>query len=341
MPFDLRHTVFREGASFDFFQAVSVLERYYCGEVFVGESASLGNIRFSTDNSIAFPGSDIVAIEQTDKEKIVMYLSFMGLYGVSSPLPSYFCDPITSKKEAFYPLRKFLDLFGHRIYSLFYRAWKKYRHSINFKAKGTDTITGGLYCLSGQGTSLPAEDNWSLQNELRKISFGRFSQKVRSAANLKWLLSGYFQIEPIQIKPFASHWTTNPAKTILGDSTYTLGRGLHLGERLKDSAGNFIISIGPVPNHLFQQFFPSWKMKYSSDHLNSEQEQNRQKSSLSEQMSALVHNFLRDPLDFVIEVILDTHSLGQPVLGSSVALLGRGFWLGNRPSEEIKIKISN
>ena len=90
MPFDIKQVVLKEGHSFNFFQAVYLLEKLLCQEHAIESGDFLERIRFITNNSMAFPASDIVRVEQRSKDQIItMYLSFMGLYGISSPLPSY------------------------------------------------------------------------------------------------------------------------------------------------------------------------------------------------------------------------------------------------------------
>ena len=50
---------------------------------------------------------------------------------------------------------EFFDIFNHRIISLFYRGWKKYRFYIAYEQSqgDDDLVTSSLYDLLGMGTA--------------------------------------------------------------------------------------------------------------------------------------------------------------------------------------------
>jgi predicted component of type VI protein secretion system len=121
---------------------------------------------------------------------------------------------------------------------------------------------------------------------------------------------------------------------VLGRAGYGLGNGAHLGERIHDRTGSFVIEIGPVPYDTFTRFFP-----YRVKPADSEDEDTEEYVPLGEQIHELVLCYLRDPLDFVIEVILDTEKEEWPLLGEAKTLLGRGAWLGERSREPIRIAL--
>jgi len=187
MPLDLNKVFLREGTELNFFQAVYLLERLFEGHGRVGTSDDMRSepVRFETLNTLAFPAAELASIlpplsfkrqaedleAGTDKDgpteatkelppvkdlpelgkgPLRMIVTFMGLYGVSSPLPSYFVDPITLKKIEYFELKKFLDIFTHRLYSMFYRSWKKYRHYSQFQPDRPDDYTLRLLALTGQ-----------------------------------------------------------------------------------------------------------------------------------------------------------------------------------------------
>ncbi len=171
--------LFGAGYRFDFFQAVYLLERLYQDAARPGEGAPLEEeaIRFQSSQRRSFPSTDVLRIEKRSSEKTrgitkrpeiaQMVLTFMGLYGVDSPLPDYFSEMIGSlgddkedKEESYdetengiQALRHFLDIFDHRIYSLYYRSWKKYRYHLQFGAGGEDDFSQYMLSLAGLGTS--------------------------------------------------------------------------------------------------------------------------------------------------------------------------------------------
>ena len=187
MPLNLNRFLLKDGTDLNFFQAVHLLERLFKdkGKVGTGDDMRSEPIRFETLNSLAFPAAEVAGVlppmsfrlqaELLDSAKrgdeppedldalppigemlksgngpLRMSVTFMGLYGVSSPLPSYFTDPITLKKIEYFELKKFLDIFTHRLYSHFYRSWKKYRHFAQFQPQRPDDYTLRLLALTGQ-----------------------------------------------------------------------------------------------------------------------------------------------------------------------------------------------
>ena len=76
-------------------------------------------------------------------------------------LPHHYTELLIQRiRERDDSLRDFLDLFHHRLISLFYRAWEKYRLPVAYERsrlhdseREPEPITGGLYCLVGHGTS--------------------------------------------------------------------------------------------------------------------------------------------------------------------------------------------
>ena len=77
----------------------------------------------------------------------------MGLTGPLGVLPHAYTelllDRIRQKDTA---LRDFLDLFHHRIISLFYQAWEKYRFTIAYERGERDRFSHHLLDLIGLGT---------------------------------------------------------------------------------------------------------------------------------------------------------------------------------------------
>ena len=167
-----------KGQQFDFFQAVRLLERLAPTRRPVGRQGSPAAevVRFRTSQSLSFPASSIQEIlPPTTKSPLpLMTVNFFGLTGPSGVLPRHYTELLIRRNLYFrgaerYALRDWLDLFNHRLISLFYRAWEKYRFWIAYERglhehSAPDTFTTCLFSLIGLG--MP-----TLRNRLR-VSLG-------------------------------------------------------------------------------------------------------------------------------------------------------------------------
>ena len=127
-----------------------------------------------------------------------MKVNFMGLTGPEGVLPLYYTSLLAERTRAGdHSAVDFFDIFNHRIISLFYLAWEKYRFSVAYEREGLDPFSHHLMDLIGLGTP-------GLQNRLPVLDdsllyySGLLAQRPRSATALRNLLSDYFE--------FPSRW---------------------------------------------------------------------------------------------------------------------------------------
>src|SRR5690625_3644103 len=127
----------------DFFQLVRVLER---ASQFFSEDDDAGlvgsdsppqaePVRFHTAHGLAFPARSVERVwresESVNPLRHGMAVTFMGLTGPSGTLPSHYSTLVQARlKQRDTALADFLDLFNHRLLSLYYRAWAKYRPTL-------------------------------------------------------------------------------------------------------------------------------------------------------------------------------------------------------------------
>jgi type VI secretion system protein ImpH len=290
---------------FDFFQAVRVLERVFRDRKPVGlDFAPADEVaRFRPHLSLAFPPSQIVALDgpNEDRPNHLLTVAFFGLYGLNGALPTHYTQmmmdlvrdlPRSSPERR--SLRDWLDLFNHRLISLFYRAWEKYRFHVAYergeaRRKDPDTFTLAVRSLMGLG-SAGLRDRLSVSAELgaRNGEFewadaasssrsalrgphstlakvddlavlyyaGFFVQRPRNAANLRALLADYFRV-PVEVRQFRGTWLAIPAdrQSQLG-TLGTLGADAVAGERVWDVTARFRVRLGPLRYEVFEDLLP-------------------------------------------------------------------------------------
>ncbi len=283
-----------QGRTFDFFQAVMLLEEYFSSR---GETDPVrrGRVRFSPDAGVAFPACDISDVTVNDSGVRLM-LTFMGLFGVSSPLPQYFSEYITQHEDN-PALADFLSIFNHRVYSLFYQAWKKYRALLN----RADMI-GIIARLAGV-----QNPNSGRESDLSMLAYTGILTGRRSARGLEGLLSNRYGGIPVSVHQWMPRWTPVSGQRGIGHDA-ALGINIMIGARVYDVAGKFRVTLGPLPRERFEQFTADTRQLH--------------------EVKKIIEDFIADPLEFDIEVQLQALDLIPIVLGERQGRLGVTASLG-------------
>ncbi|MFK8332304.1 type VI secretion system baseplate subunit TssG [Pseudomonas sp. BJa5] len=107
-------------------------------------------VRFRPHPGMGFPAGELKAIEM-GRHPATVRTRLLGLYGVDSPLPTAYLDDIAQRREGHQALEAFLDIFNHRIFTQFYRIWRKYSYPATFQAGGGDATSQCLLGLVGLG----------------------------------------------------------------------------------------------------------------------------------------------------------------------------------------------
>lgn len=161
---------------FDFFQAVRILERLFPDTVPVGFDgpSNRETVRFRSHVSLIFPPSQIWDLRAAaDRSVPEMAVTFFGMVGPSGVMPRHYTEMLMriqrdAKHDEKFALRDWFDLFTHRMLSLFYRAWEKYRFYISYERgeylqHPPDPFTHALLSLSGLGLA-------TLRNRIRVVA---------------------------------------------------------------------------------------------------------------------------------------------------------------------------
>ena len=155
---DLLQELERDATKFDFFQALRLLECAAKDRPRIGHSTRLGEdpIRFGQEPSLAFAPSTLADVEPGEAGRPWrMNVRFLGLFGPDGPLPLHLTE-YANQREMHHKdetLRRFLDIFHHRILSLFYRSWAASQPAVNFDRPESDRFSmyvGSTFGLGSQ-----------------------------------------------------------------------------------------------------------------------------------------------------------------------------------------------
>lgn len=140
----------------NFYRFCQLLEKQHPDRPPLGSSSHPQDdaVRFSPWPGMGFPASELKSVEYSQDDATAapkVRTTFMGVYGVDSPLPTAYLDDISQQRVGHEALQDFLDIFSHRILTQFYRIWRKYSYPASFEIGGTDSISQSLLGLVGLG----------------------------------------------------------------------------------------------------------------------------------------------------------------------------------------------
>jgi type VI secretion system protein ImpH len=253
-------SIFDEGYRFEFFQAVRILEALYPEKERVGDSSNPQNeaVRFHARLSLAFPASEIYEISPGgENSPASMTVNFMGLTGPLGILPHPYTEYLLSRvHENDHAARDFLDIFNHRLISLFYRAWQKYHLPALYGESGRDRLSEYLLALIGMGTP-GLQGRLAVREYALLLYAGLLAQRPHSTAALTAILTHYFSV-PMECEQFVGYWVTveTENQSRLGKQNCRLGLDTLCGDRIWDRQSKFRLRVGPLGLDAFNRFLP-------------------------------------------------------------------------------------
>ena len=227
-------------------------------------SPSLEAIRFKHDPSLGFSSQDVSGLRsltsaeesQEGRRVFEVTTTFLGLTGGSSPTPSYISEEVLRQEGR--SLRDFLDVFHHRLTSLFYRELARFKPWAEQTSDLADAWSVRLFSLAGlDAYSAPLRQDVSAQKILKLLPL--LAPRIRSSRSLAQavaeVLDDVVANAPVGIREFAGGWSAVPRleQTQLGVRNHELGQNALLGEQIRDPAGAFEIHLGSVGRVAFAQ----------------------------------------------------------------------------------------
>lgn len=263
---DLRREVVEGGSAFPFFRAVSILERLATTSSPIGKLGPVHRepVHFTHDPEFFFHGGDVADIRQRPDpsgQGVEVVGAFLGLIGTASPLPTHFAESIfeLDGEDGKSALQTLYDILHHRLYSLFYRAGRKYHGSAETRTDGKDSFTRRVLAFVGVDAAampdvgLPASQLLGLAPLL--------AIRSRSGRALQVLLEASLPNVPVDIESFVNRVVVldDSERNKLGLQNAQLGMNFTIGARVRDRAGRFRTKLGPVDYETLEDLMPSGK----------------------------------------------------------------------------------
>jgi type VI secretion system protein ImpH len=262
MMSELKLDLLKEGHSFSFFQVIRLLHllcRQDSDSDFSNPYES-DSIRIRPKLSLAFPAADVDRIEETSDEEKARFritANFLGLYGTSSPLPTFYTEELMDEAAMDESVtREFIDIINHRLFQLLYGCLCKYLQCLQVVEADSLQHAERLFCLLGIGDNIFRSE---ISNPFGLIRYvGLFTLMPRSALGLETLLTDALDGMTVNVIPCMERKAKIPddQKLVIGSTVHTLGVNCFLGEEIVDRMGKFKIRIGPLDRIRFQSFYP-------------------------------------------------------------------------------------
>ena len=252
----------REPYRFEFFQAVRLLARMSPNRQVVGRFSKPHDevVRFGAHAKVAFPASEIQALERRDDGPAAMRVNFMGLTGPLGVLPLPYSELLLERlRNRDTGIGDFFDLFNHRIISLFYQAWEKYRFFVPYERGERDRLSQHVLALLGLGTP-GLQDRQDVPDDSLLFYSGLLSLHARSATGLRQLLADYFQV-PVEIDQFVGAWypvepEAQCSMSETNSDSERLGFGAVVGDEIWDQQSRIRIRLGPLAMEQYLEYLP-------------------------------------------------------------------------------------
>ena len=309
---------------FDFFQAVRLLEKVYPDKKAVGREAMPHEevVRFRSRVALDFPPSEVHELgeefdEYYEREKLEMFINFMGIIGVSGVLPTHYTELAMSRiRYGDTTLWAFTDIFTHRAVSMFFRAWEKYRFPVAYE-RGNDRFTEYLFDFAGLGTD-GLRGRMHIEDETLLPYVGLISQKPHSASSLAQIVADYFSINA-KIRQFFGQWIDLDKESItnLAKANSSLGVDAIIGTRIWDQQSKFRIVLGALSFKEFRAFLPN--------------------GTAHKPLKSIIKFMVGLEFDFDVQLVLKAKEVPSTILTTRAKrrpMLGWTSWLKSEPFEK-------
>ncbi len=290
----------------------------------LGSGAKLGysrtpredGVRLGQNPSTLFAPSTIYSIGHARRHNrpVVKILSF-GVFGPNGALPLHLTEYVRERlhNHADSSPADFIDVFHHRLISLFYRAWADAQPIVQLDQPGLDKFSFYAGAMVGMGL----EGSWqrdSLEDSSKLYAAGHLVRLTRNPEGLECVLSHYFQT-PVELDEFVQTWIQIDEQEQTRLSGFGMNNQLGVnaiaGSRVQDVQSKFRITMGAMPLKLFVSFLPP--------HRN------------NRKLRDWVRDYIGIELDWDVQLLLAADEVPQTQLGGS-ARLGWTSWLGQRNS---------
>jgi type VI secretion system protein ImpH len=226
-------------------------------------------IRFASPASLAYPASEIAAIEPPlEGQPAALVTPVIGLAGPTGVLPRFYTDLLIQTLRNRSPaLANFLGMLAQRFVGMFADAGIKYRLNRSVETAAAagkpepDMLSTALLAFTGYATP-HLTSRLAVGAEPLLHYSGLFSSHPRSAERLRALVSDWLgrEVEVVQFAgawlPLAPEQRTCLAKGLATGAWSRLSVDAAVGVRAWDPQARVVLRIGPLNHSTFTELLP-------------------------------------------------------------------------------------
>ena len=331
---------------YDFFRVVRALQAALPELPLIGTSRTPQEdpIRFGQRPALAFSPSSLDELIPGEPPKL--YVNFLGLLGPGGPLPLHLTqyairrqlghrgEDTGDTKRAPSPdggnplgegykdhaFADFLDIFHHRMLSLFFRAWAVSQRAVDLDRANHQRFLFFLAALFGEANAdLDSElfgDGDVIPLQAKAYYAGRLSCPERNAEGLAAVMQDYFGIAT-SVQEFVARWFDLPPGDWfrLGSmqDIGRLGQNVIVGSKVWMARLSFRIRMGPMSFRDYCRFLPT--------------------GNTFQRLKSWVINYCGTELLWDLQLVLRAAEVPTIRLGKA-GLLGWTTWLQTRPFDK-------
>lgn len=215
-------------------------------------------LRLGQQPSLAFAPREVASAEQS-AGRLKVRLFSLGMLGPHGPLPIHFTEIAKDRQESRRDTTTvdFFDIFHHRYFTLFYRAWASAQSAAGLDRTQNERFS--FYIASLAGLDIGEISRRPLPSHARLAAAAHLVRESRNPDGLRATLEHYFGV-PVALEENVFHWIEiDPAdcgRMGRPGAAATMGQGAMLGRVAPDRQHRFRIIIGPLDLNAYLRFTP-------------------------------------------------------------------------------------
>jgi type VI secretion system protein ImpH len=278
-------------------------------------------LRLGQDAELSFAPAALETFALDRRPAPRLGVRFFGLLGPQGPMPLHFTEYVRERLRfrGDATLARFLDVFHHRLLSLFYRAWAQAQPTVHHDRPGEDRFGAWLGATFGAHDADGAPR--ALSPTARLFQAGLLGARSRHPEGLTKLLGQYFRVR-VAVEQNVANWLDLPREERgrLGFSrsrpersltpASQLGTTATSGSKWRDRQFKFRICLGPLTLAQYHDFLPG--------------------SAAWLRLREWVQHYAGLDLRWEVELTLARDHVPAPRLGRPIRL-GVTSWIGRNP----------